>query len=430
MKKLFVIFISISILLSLFGCAANHIDSTVDTGQNYTESETTNPSGDSNESTTPNTGTTTTPNDESIPDNTTPDEDDASDGDDSTDVPVTGNTDDDKQVDDNVTNGNSQNNTDDNQDKTDDKQDDKPVNDNNSVCYHTNTKIIDAYGATCTKNGYTGNEVCTKCGMIVNYGDSIRATGHSKLTLTNQKTATCTQTGYTGDDVCTVCNKIVHRGSTIEKLPHNEVVVGYIEPTYNSEGYTGNTVCSVCNIVITYGKTLAKLERQDKSIIINHNGYEYVVTFPYDVNPWEYTSKRANKSDTHSNIELEKKIFNLLNDERVNAGLAPLEWDENGYYFTKLRSEESVEFFSHTRPNGEYCFSVYYEENVYAEHFGENLYRGVNLPEEFDWAQMAVDGWMNSPGHRANILDADFTKCAIAFVQVGDTFVITHHFYG
>ena len=413
----------------MFGCATNS-NSTIATGQNSINSTITNPSGDSNESTTSTNGTITTmPNDESSADNTSPD---------------------DIVSDSNVGNSNA----------------------NDAVCGHTNTKVVDNYNATCIKNGYTGDIICTDCDVIISYGQpidatghgnttiknqkdatcatagytgdsvcvkcndvvssgtSIPATGHGKTILKNQKIATCTTVGYTGDDVCTVCNKVVRSGSTIAKLPHDEVVVGYIEPTSNSEGYTGNTICSVCNVVITYGQTIAKLESQDKYIIINHNGYEYVVTFPYGVNPWDYTSKRANKSDTHSNVELEKKIFNLLNDERINAGLAPLEWDESGYYFTKLRSEESVEFFSHTRPNGEYCFSVYYEENVYAEHFGENLYRGINVPEEFDWAQMAVDGWMNSPGHRANILDADFTKCAIAFVQVGDTFIITHHFYG
>lgn len=412
-RSIIVFVLIISMVLCLFGCTADKVPSYSPDGSAVSGT------GDA----------TSTPDDVVIPDNSG----------------------DDKQTDNGASDDNGQNSADENRDETDadnsdttvndkendnssgsdDKEDDKPATEDSTVCYHTNTEIADAYDATCTKMGYTGDEVCTECGEIVKSGDYIFAAGHSNVVLENRKEATCTQTGYSGDSVCKVCNQIVVPGGTIEKEPHDEIVVGYIEPTLTSEGYTGNTVCSVCNTVISYGKAIAKLEQQYHEITIHDAlGKEYVVTYPYGVDPWEYTSKLANKSATHSDIELEKRILELLNEERAKVGLAPLEWDESGYYYTKIRATESIEYFSHTRPNGEHCFSVYYNDNVYAEQMGENLYRGVNLPEEFDWAQMAVDGWMNSPGHRENVLYPNYTKCAIAFVQIGDTFVIAHHFYG
>ena len=64
--------------------------------------------------------------------------------------------------------------------------------------------------ATCTEDGYTGDEVCTVCGETVKQGEVIPALGH-KTELRNAKEATCTEDGYTGDEVCTVCGEIVKR---------------------------------------------------------------------------------------------------------------------------------------------------------------------------------------------------------------------------
>ncbi len=227
-----------------------------------------------------------------------------------------------------------------------------------------------------------------------------------------------------------MCNTVIAYGDVIEKLPHTQVRVGYVEATWDTEGYTGDVVCSVCNSVLAYGEKIAKLGEDMRKITIHFEDEEYVVTFPYGVDPWEYTSQRANKSAEHTNLELEMRVFELLNEERVKAGVEPLEWDENGYYFTKTRAEECVELFSHERPDGSQYFSIYFRENVYAEHLSENIFRGINVPEHLDWAAMAAEGWMNSPLHRANVLNPNYTKCAIAFVKIGDTFTFVHHFYG
>ena len=61
-----------------------------------------------------------------------------------------------------------------------------------------------AKAATCTEDGYTGDEVCTVCGETVKKGEVIPATGH-KTQLVGAKAATCTEDGCTGDEVCTVC---------------------------------------------------------------------------------------------------------------------------------------------------------------------------------------------------------------------------------
>ena len=75
---------------------------------------------------------------------------------------------------------------------------------------HGATEVKNAKGATCTEDGYTGDEVCTVCGEIVKQGETIPALGH-KTEIQNAKEATCTEDGYTGDEVCTVCGEIVKK---------------------------------------------------------------------------------------------------------------------------------------------------------------------------------------------------------------------------
>ena len=82
------------------------------------------------------------------------------------------------------------------------------------VCEHASTEIRGAKEATCTEDGYTGDEVCTACGEIVKQGETIPALGH-KTELRNAKEATCTEDGYTGDEVCTVCGETVKEGQVI-----------------------------------------------------------------------------------------------------------------------------------------------------------------------------------------------------------------------
>lgn len=103
------------------------------------------------------------------------------------------------------------------------------------------------------------------------------------------------------------------------------------------------------------------------------------------------------------------QVVELVNMERQNAGLAPLAYDEQMTYAATHRSYEGAagNIFSHTRPNGERCFTVFDEYHVSYRSAGENIAMGYNTPEK------VMNGWMNSLGHRANILTAGFTKIGV-----------------
>ena len=82
------------------------------------------------------------------------------------------------------------------------------------------TQLVGAKAATCTEDGYTGDEVCTVCGETVKKGEVIPALGH-KTQLVGAKPATCTEDGYTGDEVCTVCQEVVKKGEVIPATGHD-----------------------------------------------------------------------------------------------------------------------------------------------------------------------------------------------------------------
>ena len=117
------------------------------------------------------------------------------------------------------------------------------------------TQLVGAKAATCTEDGYTGDEVCTVCQEIVRKGEVIPALGH-KTQLVGAKPATCTEDGYTGDEVCTICQEVVKKGEVIPALGHKTQLVGAKAATCTEDGYTGDEVCTVCGETVKKGEVI------------------------------------------------------------------------------------------------------------------------------------------------------------------------------
>ena len=105
--------------------------------------------------------------------------------------------------------------------------------------------------------------------------------------------------------------------------------------------------------------------------------------------------------------ELIKDIFALVNQARMDNELEPLTYNNKLQSAAELRAQESSLSFSHTRPDGTSFASAI---DLDYEGSGENLIMADN---EISDAEILMDTWMNSAGHRANILSKDFTQIAI-----------------
>ena len=111
------------------------------------------------------------------------------------------------------------------------------------------------------------------------------------------------------------------------------------------------------------------------------------------------------------------EVFAIVNRERAKNGLSPLSWDYDLERAAAIRVVETSAYFSHTRPNGNSCFTIIDELGVKTNYSAN----GENIAGGYSTATSVMNGWMNSPGHRANILNANYNTIGIACV--GNTWV-------
>ena len=102
------------------------------------------------------------------------------------------------------------------------------------------------------------------------------------------------------------------------------------------------------------------------------------------------------------NYTYASQVITLLNEQRVNNGLSPLTADSALTAAAMQRAAETVIYFSHTRPDGSRCFTAF--DGAWR---GENIAAGQADPDE------VITGWMNSTGHRKNILEANYTGVGV-----------------
>ena len=117
------------------------------------------------------------------------------------------------------------------------------------------TALKNARAATCTEDGYTGDEVCRNCGETVKQGTDIPATGHDTA-LKNARAATCTEDGYTGDEVCRICGETVKQGTAIPATGHDTELKNARAATCTEDGYTGDEVCRTCGETVKQGTVI------------------------------------------------------------------------------------------------------------------------------------------------------------------------------
>lgn len=119
---------------------------------------------------------------------------------------------------------------------------------------------------------------------------------------------------------------------------------------------------------------------------------------------------------SHENISsYADEVLRLVNIERENAGLPALSKGGGTLSSAALtRAIECIELFDHTRPDGRDCFTAYTDLGGSYRWLGENIAVGYTSPET------VMIGWMNSPGHRENILRAEYTELCVGVVRDGN----------
>ena len=112
----------------------------------------------------------------------------------------------------------------------------------------------------------------------------------------------------------------------------------------------------------------------------------------------------------------ETEVIRLVNDVRKANGLKPLlqDWQLSRVARYKSQDMRDLGYFSHTSPTYGSPFNMMKSFGISYKTAGENIAKGYATPKA------VVDAWMNSPGHRANILNPSYTHIGVGFIASGN----------
>lgn len=123
------------------------------------------------------------------------------------------------------------------------------------------------------------------------------------------------------------------------------------------------------------------------------------------------TSKPEIETPEQGTLSYAEQVVKLVNEERAKAGLPALNVMTDLTAAANVRAVEIKQSFSHTRPNGTSFSTAIKEQGVSFRGSGENIAWGQKTP------QQVMNGWMNSDGHRANILNKNFKNIGVGYYQ-------------
>jgi len=114
-------------------------------------------------------------------------------------------------------------------------------------------------------------------------------------------------------------------------------------------------------------------------------------------------------------LAFENEVIRLVNEQRAKNGLQPLtaNWELSRVARFKSQDMADNRYFSHTSPTYGTPFQMIKAFGLTYRTAGENIAYGQQTP------QAVVNAWMNSSGHRANILNASYTQIGMGYVAKG-----------
>lgn len=136
-------------------------------------------------------------------------------------------------------------------------------------------------------------------------------------------------------------------------------------------------------------------------------------------------NENENNENLPSNVsDIEKEVARLVNVERQKNGLNPLTLDASISSVARLKSQDMIDknYFNHQSPTYGSPFDMLRKFGINYQYAGENIAMGQRT------AQEVMNGWMNSPGHRANILSSNYGKIGVGYAVKNGTAYWTQMF--
>ena len=112
-------------------------------------------------------------------------------------------------------------------------------------------------------------------------------------------------------------------------------------------------------------------------------------------------------------IPIEEEVIRLVNEERKKAGLSPLTKNWEVSRVARIKSQDMIEnnYFAHNSPVYGTPFQMLKSFGISYRYAGENIAKGQTS------SQAVMNAWMNSSGHKANILNKNYTQIGVGLAK-------------
>ncbi|WP_346884054.1 CAP domain-containing protein [Clostridium sp. UBA4395] len=129
--------------------------------------------------------------------------------------------------------------------------------------------------------------------------------------------------------------------------------------------------------------------------------------------------------------QVEQAIFNKVNEERAKAGVAPLTYNKTMEKYARIKSQDMGDknYFSHQDLSGNLITTKMKADGVSYRAWGENIAYIGGVSDPTALANQFMTNWMNSEGHRKNILSTNFESIGVGVYKAGNRVYATQEFY-
>ena len=175
------------------------------------------------------------------------------------------------------------------------------------------------------------------------------------------------------------------------------------------------TSCSKIG-TLTKDQQVTKIGSSGKWIKIAYgSGYAYVHGKYLTATEPEVVGETSSSSGLTDDLSYEEQVLVLVNKQRAANGLSGLTLSAGITNIARAKSQDMHDknYFSHTSPTYGSAFDMLKDANITYRAAGENIAKGYATPEA------VVIAWMNSTGHRANILNKNYTQLGVGYVADG-----------
>ncbi|MGL4772440.1 MAG: CAP domain-containing protein, partial [Clostridium sp.] len=126
---------------------------------------------------------------------------------------------------------------------------------------------------------------------------------------------------------------------------------------------------------------------------------------------------------------VEQEIFHLVNAERRNAGVPELSYSKTMEKYARIKSKDMGDrgYFDHRNPEGELITEMMKRDGVSYKAWAENI--GYASSSARGMAMQFMNMWMDSEGHRKNILSTEYTSLGVGISDHGGKVYATQEFY-